>query len=187
MIRIFGSLVALFYGIVLTVMFCTTAIASEEEAELKIGMEAPDFAIQDAEDKDYKLKEMKGSVVILIMGNRKTRKETDKWVEAIKKDYPKQEDLKMFMIADMRGVPWFIPKGFIKGWLKRDKPPATLLLDWSGKTHIVYKTQKKKPDVFIISKAGTIAYRINANYDDETYKKVKVEIKRSLAENTEIR
>ena len=185
--RIFHSPTVLFYCIILMVMFCTTAITEEKEEELKIGMEAPDFALQDAEDKDYKLKEMKGKVVILIMGNRKTRKETDKWAEAIKKDYPKPEDLKIFMIADMRGVPWFIPKGFIKGWLKRDKPPATLLLDWSGKTHIVYKTQKKKPDVFIISKAGTIAYRINANYDDETYKKVKVGIKRTLAENTEIK
>jgi peroxiredoxin len=157
-----------------------TAFAEEEE--LKIGMDAPDFALQDAEDKDYKLKEMKDNVVILIMGNRQTRKETDKWAEAIQKDYSKHEKVKTFMIADMRGVPWFIPKSFIKGWLKKDKPPAPLLLDWDGKTHVAYATQEKKPNVFIISKLGKIAYRIDANYDDEKYHKLKAEIKKSLDE-----
>ncbi|HIE27902.1 TPA: redoxin domain-containing protein [Candidatus Poribacteria bacterium] len=207
MTKIFGSLKAttlLVYGIILIVLLCTIAFAKEE---LKIGMDAPDFALQDAEDKNYKLKEMKGDVVILIMGNSKTRKETDKWAKAIKKDYSKYEELpserkkksalgrseglKIFMIADMRSVPRFVPRGFIKGWLKMNKPPATLLLDWDGKTHIAYKpnscefgyTQKRKPTVFIISKVGKIAYRIDANYNDKTYKKVKTEIKRNLEEN----
>lgn len=177
------------YGIILMVLFCMTAFAEKEELKI-IGINAPDFALQDAEDKDYKLKEMKGNVVILIMGNHQTRKETDKWAEAIKKDYAKDEKpalersegLKIFMIADMRGVPWFIPKGFIKGWLKKDKPPVTLLLDWDGKTHIAYKTQEKKPNVFIISKVGKIAYRMDANYNDETYKETRSKIKETLAE-----
>lgn len=200
MTKIFRSLrptTLLVYGIILMVLLCTVAFAKEE---LKIGMDAPDFALKDAEDKDYRLKEMRGDVVILIMGNSKTRKETDKWAKAIKKDYSKyekppserkkqpalecREGLKIFIIADMRGVPRFVPKGFIKGWLKMNKPPATLLLDWDGKTHIAYKTQKRKPNIFIISKVGKIAYRINANYDEETYKKVKVEIKRTLAESS---
>jgi peroxiredoxin len=169
------------YGIILMVLFCMTAFAEKEELKI-IGINAPDFALQDAEDKDYKLKEMKDNVVILIMGNRKTRKETDKWAEAIKKDYSRREKVKTFMIADMRGVPWFIPKGFIKGWLKKDKPPVTLLLDWDGKTHVAYATQEKKPNVFIISKVGKIVYRMNANYDDETYKETRSKIKETLAE-----
>lgn len=169
----------IYYGIILMVLLCMTAFAKELKI---IGMDAPDFALQDAEDKDYKLKEMKDNVVILIMGNRQTRKETDKWAEAIQKDYSKDEKLKIFMIADMRGVPWFIPKGFIKGWLKKDKPPVILLLDWDGKTHIAYKTQEKKPNVFIISKVGKIVYRMDANYDDETYKETRSKIKETLAE-----
>ncbi|MBM3242333.1 hypothetical protein FJZ31_39200 [Candidatus Poribacteria bacterium] len=202
MIRIFclSRLLGSLYGIILMVLFCMTAFAEKEELKI-IGINAPDFALQDAEDKDYKLKEMKGNVVILIMGNRQTRKETDKWAEAIKKDYAKdekpalkrsegfdgklREGLKIFMIADMRSVPWFIPKGFIKGWLKKDKPPAPLLLDWDGKTHFAYATQEKKPNIFIISKVGKIVYRMDANYDDEKYKGLKAEIERTLAENTQ--
>jgi peroxiredoxin len=183
MIRILRLLALLVYSAILMVIFCATAITEEEEDELKVGMKAPDFALQDAEDKNYKLKEMKGNVVVLIMGTRKTRKETDKWAMAIKKDYPKREDLKIFMIADMRSVPWFIPKSFIKGFLKKDKPPATLLLDWDGKTHIGYKTKEKNPDIFIINKVGKIAYRINANYNDEKYQKVESEIEKTFDEN----
>jgi len=164
------------FGIILIGLICVAAFAGE----LKVGMKAPDFILQDAEDKDYKLKEMKGNVIVLIMGNRKTRKGTDKWGMSIGKNYRKNKKLKTFIIADMRGIPWFIPKSFIKGQLKKDKPPATLLLDWGGKTHIAYKTRKKEPNIFIISKLGKIAFRLNANYDDKVFKKLNAEIKKAL-------
>ncbi len=159
-------------------LLCISVFAEE----LKIGMDAPDFALQDATDKNYKLKEMKGNVIVSIMGNRKIRKEDDKWAIAIQKHYSKNEMMKVFIIADMRSVPRFIPKGVIKWRLKKDKPPATLLLDWKGKTHDVYKTQPKKPNIFIISKLGKIAYRMDANYSDKAYNKLKAEIERALNE-----
>ena len=183
MVRIFRSIRSsafLTYVILLIAMFCMTAIAQEE---LKIGTDAPNFRLKNAEDKNYNLKKMKGNVVILIMGNRETRKETDKWAQAIKKDYAKNKKLKVFMIADMRSVPWFIPKGFIKGWLKKDKPPVKLLLDWNGKAHAAYKTKKKKANVFIISQKGKIVYLINANYNDKVYKKVTAEIEKNFDAN----
>ena len=107
-------------------------------------------------------------------------KEDDKWAIAIQKHYSKNEMMKVFIIADMRSVPRFIPRGFIKWNLKKDKPPATLLLDWKGKTHDAYKTQPQKPNIFIISKLGKIAYRMDANYSNKAYNKLKAEIERAL-------
>jgi len=155
-----------------------TVFSAEER--LKVGMKAPVFSLKDAEDKDYILAKMKNNVVVLIMGNSKIRKEDDKWAEAIQKDFKKNKRVKTFIIADMRSVPRFIPKGFIKWTLKRNKPPATLLLDWKGKTHIAYKTQKEKPNIFLIDKAGIIVYHLNANFKDETYKNLKVEMEKVL-------
>lgn len=160
------------------ILCCLTAFAVEEK--LKVGMKAPDFSLKDAGNKAYVLAKLKNNVVVLIMGNNKIRKEDDKWAETIQKDFKQNKRVKTFIIADMRSVPRFIPKGFIKWTLKRNKPPATLLLDWKGKTHIAYQTQKEKPNIFLIDKAGVIVYHLNANFKDETYQKIKAEIEQAL-------
>jgi len=166
------------FAILVGLLFSLTVFAVEEK--LKIGMKAPEFSLKDAEDKDYTLAKLKGSVIVLIMGNREIRKEDDKWAEAIQKDFKKNKKVKTFIIADMRSVPRFIPKGLVKWNLKRNKPPATLLLDWKGKTHIAYKTQKKKPNIFLIDKSGVIIYHLNANFKNEAYKQVKAEVEKAL-------
>ena len=163
-------------AILIALLCCLTVFSAEEP--LRVGMKAPEFSLKDAEDKDYTLAKLKNNVVVLILGNRKIRKEDDKWAEAIQKDFKKNKRIKTLIIADMRSVPRFIPKGFIKWTLKKDKPPATLLLDWNGKAHIAYKTQKEKPNIFLIDKAGVIVYHLNANFKDEAYKRLKAEMEK---------
>ncbi|MDE0088291.1 MAG: hypothetical protein OXU23_21395, partial [Candidatus Poribacteria bacterium] len=53
----------------------------------KVGDTAPDWTLQDPEEKEHNLKKLRDKVVFLIMGNRKIRKEDDKWAEAFQKDY----------------------------------------------------------------------------------------------------
>ena len=76
----------------------------------------------------------------------------------------------------MRSVPGFVPKGFIKKQLKKDEPPVTLLLDWKGKVHQAYRTEKEKPNLYIIDPQGKLAFQIKSNFDEETYQKLKAVI-----------
>ncbi len=167
---------------ILVGLLCNLTVFAVEE-RLKIGMKAPDFSLKDAEDKDYTLAKLKNNVVVLIMGNRKIRKEDDKWAGAIQKDFKNNKKVKTFIIADMRSVPRFIPKGLVKWSLRKDKPPTTLLLDWKGKTHLAYKTQEKKPNIFLIDKSGVIIYHLNANFKDDAYKQVKAVMEKGLKSN----
>ena len=162
-------------------LFAFASVASDQEQveeSLQVGEEVPDFTLQDAEDQEYALKKMRGKVVFLIMGNRKIREEDDKWAYAFQKDYQKNDQVIAYIVADMRSVPGFVPKGFIKRQLKKDKPPVTLLLDWKGKVHQAYRTKKEKPNLYIIDPEGKLAFHIKSNFDEETYQKLKAVIDR---------
>ena len=155
------------------------SVASDQkqvEEPPQVGEEAPDFTLQDADDQEHALQKMRGKVVFLIMGNRKIRKEDDKWGHAFQKDYQENDRVVAYIVADMRSVPGFVPKGFIKKQLKKDEPPVTLLLDWKGKVHQAYRTEKEKPNLYIIDPQGKLAFQIKSNFDEETYQKLQAVI-----------
>ena len=160
-------------------LFAFASVASDQEQveePPQVGEEAPDFTLQDADDQEHALQKMRDKVVFLIMGNRKIRKEDDKWGHAFQKDYQENDRVVAYIVADMRSVPGFVPKGFIKKQLKKDEPPVTLLLDWKGKVHQAYCTEKEKPNLYIIDPQGKLAFQIKSNFDEETYQKLKAVI-----------
>ena len=157
-------------------IFACSAFASKEGAPPAVGDKTPDFTLKDAEDQTYSLEKLRGKIVFLILGNRKIRKEDDKWAAAFQKDYGDREGVIAYIIADMRSVPGFVPKGFIKRQLRKNKPPATLLLDWKGEIHKTYHTDKKKPNLYLIAPDGSIVFHAKSNFDEKTYEKLKTAI-----------
>ena len=160
-----------------------TGFADEqaEPAPPKVGDTAPDWTLQDPEEKEHNLKKLRGKVVFLILGNRKIRKEDDRWAEAFQKDYRENEKVTAYIIADMRSVPGFIPKGFIRGQLKKNPPPVKFLLDWKGTVHKQYQTKKEKPVLYLISQEGKIVFHRKSNFNLEIYTELKKEIDKLLA------
>ena len=151
-----------------------------ETAPPKVGDTAPDWTLQDAEEKEHNLKKLRSKVVFLIMGNRKIRKEDDKWAEAFQKEYGENEQVVAYIIGDLRSVPGFIPKGFIRSQLKKNPPAVKFLLDWKGEVHKQYQTEKKKPTLYLISQEGIIAFHRKANFEPEIHTELKKEIDKLL-------
>ena len=171
-------------AIISVAFFGMLASFADEKAEPtppKVGDTAPDWTLQDPEEKEHNLKKLRGKVVFLILGNRKIRKEDDKWAEAFQKDYQENAQVTAYIIADMRSVPGFIPKRFIRGQLKKNPPPVKFLTDWKGEVHKRYQTEKKKPTLYLISQKGTIVFHQKANFKPETYAELKKEIDKLLA------
>ena len=158
------------------ILFACPVSALKEGAPPKVGDIAPDFTLKDAEDQTHSLEKLHGKIVFLILGNRKIRKEDDKWAAAFQKDYGAREGIIAYIIADMRSVPGFVPKGFIKRQLKKNKPPVTLLLDWKGEIHEIYHTDKKKPNLYLIAPDGSIVFHAKSDFDEKTYEKLKMAI-----------
>ena len=102
------------YLLAMMILACP-AFASKEGVPPAVGDKAPDFTLKDAEDQTYSLKKLRGQVVFLIMGNRKIRKEDDKWAEAFHKDYETHEGITAYIVADMRSVPGSCLRGSSRG------------------------------------------------------------------------
>lgn len=154
-----------------------TIYAKEEPPKVpKVGDIAPEFILQDFEEKEHSIKKLRGKVIFLIMGNRKIRKEDDKWAEAFKKDFKEHKEVTAYIVADMRSVPGFIPKRFIRSQIKKKPPPVKFLFDWKGEIHKKYHTEKKKPNLYLISQQGKIVYHKKVNFKPELYTELKKQI-----------
>lgn len=158
------------------------AIAKEEET-LKIGDPAPIFTLKDADDKEHSLEKLlrkdeeNARIVILIMGDRKVREDANKWAKKLDELYKeKKEEIALLMLADLRDLPFFVTESMVKWGTKRENLPVTIVLDWEGKINILYKTQKGKPDIFIVNKDGKIAYHQLTKYTDEAVKKIQEKV-----------
>ena len=173
--------IAVIIGIAFFGMLASFADEKTKPAPPKVGDTAPDWTLQDPEEKEHNLKKLRGKVVFLILGNRKIRKEDDKWAEAFQKDYRENAQVTAYIIADMRSVPGFIPKRFIRGQLKKNPPPVKFLLDWKGEVHKQYQTEKEKPTLYLISQKGKIVFHRKANFKPEAYAELKKEIDKLLA------
>ena len=171
--------------LLIVLIAASSAVAKEEEA-LKVGDPAPEFALKDADDKEYSLKHSldkdkgKAKVIILIVGDRKSRKQGDEWAIELDKVYGKREEVAILMVADLRGLPFFVTEGMVKWGVKRDKIPVPILLDWGGKVSKLYKTQKGEPDLFVIDSEGKISNYHAGPCSKELTKKIQVEVQASL-------
>ena len=174
-------LTAVIVSIIIFGTFVSLASEKTKPAPPKVGDTAPDWTLQDPEEKEHNLKKLRGKVVFLILGNRKIRKEDDKWAEAFQKDYRENGQVTAYIIADMRSVPGFIPKGFIRGQLKKNPPPVKFLLDWKGTVHKQYQTEKEKPVLYLISQKGKIVFHRKSNFKLDIYTELKQEIDKLLA------
>ncbi len=162
-------------------MFSVGLVILAKDQPPKVGDMAVDFTLQDVKEKEHNLKKLRGKLVFLIMGNRKIRKEDDKWAEAFQKDFKNNKSIVSYIIADLRSVPGFIPKSFIRFQLKRNPPPAPFLLDWKGKVHQLYHTDKKKPNLYLISSKGKIVYHRKADFTPAFYAELKKQINLQLS------
>ena len=78
----------------------------KKEEGFKIGDPAPIFTLKDADDKEHSLELIMGKdeenrkTVILIMGDRKVRKEANKWAKDLHRIYEKNQEVALLMVAD---------------------------------------------------------------------------------------
>ena len=114
---------------VLFILTCIISFVASTQEQLKIGEVAPDFILKSIDNKEYSTRKLQGKIIVPIMGNRKIRKEDNKWGKIIQKDFERNHHVATFIIGDMRSVPKFVPKNLIKKHMQKKHTTATFLLD----------------------------------------------------------
>jgi hypothetical protein len=165
---------------------------SEKDESLKIGDQSPKFTLKDADDKEYSLdtilkKDIKKDkdplqILILVIGDPSTRKNGNKWAKELDKLYKEKKEVSIFMIADLRGLPFFATESMVKWGTKRENLPVTILLDWGGKVSELYKTQRGESNLFIIDRDGKVKYYYAGQCKPENVKTLNVKIQEILKE-----
>lgn len=177
------TLIAIFIAIILT--YSMAALGKEEE-KLKVGDIVPEFSLKDAYDKEYAFKDMldkeEVKIAILLMGDRKVRKDANEWARGLHEIYGKNSEILMLMLANLNDLPFFATESMIKWGTKREKLPVAILLDWKGKVNKTYKTQKKKTNLFIVSKDRKLLHYQIEKYSEKTVKVVTTKIQEILKE-----
>jgi len=172
---------------VILISFLPIVWAAEKEVGLKIGQKAPDFSLKDVYDKEYRLSKMKATLIILIFGNRKTRKEADKWAMSVKREFGDQlkerGKLIALQVGDVSSKPFFITRSFVKRWLRRNKTILPMPLDWDGRIFKLYKIPKNRPMIYLIQN-GRIVWKMASKMEKEKLEEFKTAVKRFMKPDT---
>jgi predicted transcriptional regulator len=173
---------------IILLLFLPFISYSEKKEILKIADQSPKFFLKDAADKEYNFDKIIGKgnesvqVLILIIGDQSTRKSGNQWARELDKLYKEKKEVALFMIADLRGLPFFVTESMVKWGTKKENLPIPILLDWGGKISELYKTQKGESNLFIIDQEGKIKYCYTGKCTQESVKALNVKIQENLKE-----
>ena len=165
----------------------TSFVFAESKVKVRVGDKIPNFVLEDAYEKRYELKQMRGKAIILIFGSRKTEENNDRWREMLEKAFPKNDSLQIFSVGDMQGIPFFITKGFVRGkvkeMIKKGEVPVAFLLDWDQKANKLLGADKDSTDIFAIDPVGVLLSHQVGLYTEEKFSILKSKIEEALKSN----
>ena len=164
--------------------FSSFTVCASNSLKVRIGEEVPNFVLEDVDENRYELEQMKGKVVILIMGSKSTEEDINRWAEVLQQTFSNNDSLEIFTVAEMRNIPFFVSKSFIrkkvKEKLKKDNFPLTTLLDWDQKVNNLLGADKDKVDIFAINKKGILTHHQIVPYSKENFSILKSKIEEAL-------
>ncbi len=155
-----------------------------EKSEIRLGDKVPNFVLEDAYEKRYELEKMKGKVIILIMGSKSTEEDINRWAEVLQQTFSNNDSLEIFSVAEMRNIPFFVSKSFIrkkvKEKLKKDNFPLTTLLDWNQKVNKLLDADRDETDIFAIDPDGVLVSHQVGTYSEDKLKLLRKKIEKTL-------
>lgn len=113
---------------------------------------AANFTLEDQFGNKTSVQFPSSKVVVLVFGDREGSEQVEGWVRPLYNRF--KDRIFIFGIAELSAVPW-VARPIVRGIIK-SKSENSIMLDWSGKIAKSYGCEKKKANVFVISKEGVI-------------------------------
>jgi predicted transcriptional regulator len=135
--------------IALTVL-STFALEAEQSI---LNEKAPYFLLHDQYNRAFTMRQCRGTVVVLLAGNREGSKQNHEWGARIAERY--RNRVVIIGIADVRSAPFFM-KGRIKNNFKKEK--VRVLLDWKGEVFKKYGLTDNGSNIILIDKSGVVRF-----------------------------
>jgi predicted transcriptional regulator len=117
---------------------------------VQTGQHAPGFELPDQFNKKWKLDDLKGKVVVVVVANRNSGKAMAPWVDKLKASYA--DKIQLLGLLDLHDIPG-IGRGMAKSRIRKEtKDP--MMLDFKGNTAKAHEVTSKCPVTVVIDKAG---------------------------------
>jgi hypothetical protein len=125
------------------------------------------FEMKDQFKNLYRDTDFRGAPFIILGGDKAGSAYTEQWAKAIReslKTHPGLENIKIFRIADVRGVPFFA-KGIVRNKFPKEKD-KWVAIDWGGKFSKQYNFIQKACNILVFDKGGNLIHQSSAREID---------------------
>jgi hypothetical protein len=123
-----------------------------------VGQPVGPLALVDQYEHAWQLSEWRGSVVLLIAGDREGSKFNGAWGRAARARYKKE--INIAFVAHLTSVPFFM-HGFVRSkFVSTDPahPNGPILLDWKGAVAQRFGFRDSVSNVYVIDREGVLRY-----------------------------
>jgi hypothetical protein len=125
---------------------------------VNVGEPVGPIVLADQYEHDWRLSDLRGSVVLLIDGDREGSTFNGAWGRAARTRY--KTALKIAFVAHLRSVPFFM-HGFVRSkFMSKDAahPNGPILLDWKGAVAERFGFRDGVANVYVIDREGILRY-----------------------------
>ena len=122
------------------------------------GEPAGPLVLVDQYEHTWNLNDARGSLVVMIDGDRDGNKFNNVWARAVRSRY--KDQVKIVYVAHLSAVPGFM-HGFVKGkFISKDpsRPNGPVLLDWKGAVAHQFGFRENVANVYVIDREGVLRY-----------------------------
>jgi hypothetical protein len=137
--------------------------AEGNSVQVQVGEPVGVLALADQYERPFQLTDLRGSVIVLIDGDRTGSQFTGVWGSAVRNRYKSSGDQRVAIVyvAHLSSVPAFM-RGFVrKKFLGKDSahPAGRILLDWQGTVADRFGFRADMANVYVIDRDGVLRYR----------------------------
>jgi len=143
---------------------------------LTVGKSAAKFDLEDQCGKNWKLAELKGSVVVVLTADQESGRLMGPWMDSLKSCYGSK--IQVLGLLDLHTVP-AIGRWIARSQIKKEtKDP--LMLDFYGDTAKEYSVSSKHPVFTVIDKNGIVRSVQKSEFTKRGFAKTKSVIDKAL-------
>jgi peroxiredoxin len=166
--------------IAITAALCLLGAVSPANS-LELNEPAPNFTLTDINDKEHKLSDYHGKVILIVWSSIETKDDNHKFKESIYKKYPSKDlsgkgTLVYINVFDPTDKPFYAPMSLVKREMKKEvikrKKEGThrhlFLPDYKGEFKKLYNHPKEKHiHLYVIDEKGLIKYHYSSEFSQK--------------------
>ncbi len=124
-----------------------------------VGAPAPDLVLRDQYDSTFALGTTRGTVVVLVCGDRRGNRYMAAYSRAVRERFP---GVRVVSVANLRGVPSLM-RGMVRGRFRGEEADGSrkgsVLLDWTGAVARHLGWRSDLTNVYVIDASGVLRFR----------------------------